>query len=198
MQISEAGEMAATVLRSPPELWELLSGASCLLQHPQHWCIFQSQVHAWWLRFPERRVLLPPTVPAQRAAFLGGAGRPGQTAQQWPDACDRCLRDVRGGPPVRFLGISYEPLWHLHHSPLLRQCKATAWLPCNASWNFQLHSHAFSWDHQCTHGAVHVIPHCNMFICHVLFHRLTQFLPYLKRQFSLLSLFQLHIEDCSL
>lgn len=42
LQISEAGEMAETILRSPSELRKLLSGASCFLQHPKHRCIFQS------------------------------------------------------------------------------------------------------------------------------------------------------------
>jgi len=151
--------MAATLLRSAPELRELFRGASRLLQHPQHRRIVQGQVHAGRLRLPAGRVLLPPAVPAQRAEVLGGAGRPGQAGQQRPDARHRRLRDVRGGPPLRFLGVSHEPLQHLHHPPLLWQREAAAGLPRHAPWNLQLHSHAHSWDHQRTHGAVHVIAH---------------------------------------
>ncbi|XP_062269502.1 alpha-2,8-sialyltransferase 8E isoform X2 [Platichthys flesus] len=159
LQISEAGEMATTVLRSPPELRELLGGASSLLQHPQHRRLFQGQIHAGRLRPAARRVFLPPAVLAQRAALLGGAGRPGQEAEQRPDARDRRLGDVRGGSPLRLLGVPHEPLRHLHHPPLLRQRQAAAGLPRHASRNFQLHPHAYSRDPPRAHGAVHVIPH---------------------------------------
>ena len=164
LQISEAGEMATTVLRSPPELRELLGGASSLLQHPQHRRIFQGQIHAGRLRLAARRVFLPPAVPAQRAALLGGAGHPGQEAQQRPDARDRRPGDVRGGSPLRLLGVPHEPLRHLHHPPLLRQRQAAAGLPRHASRNLQLHSHAYSRDRPRAHGAVHVIPHSSAFV----------------------------------
>ena len=111
--------MAASVLRSPAELRQLIGGASCVLQHPQHRRIVQGQVHAGRLRLPEKRVFLPPAVPSQCAAFLDGAGRPRQAAQQWPDAGDRRLRAVRGSPPLWLLGLFRQPVRHLHHSPLL-------------------------------------------------------------------------------
>nr|XP_058133606.1 alpha-2,8-sialyltransferase 8E isoform X3 [Dasypus novemcinctus] len=118
-EVPQAGEVAAALLPRAAGLRERVGAAARLLQHAQHRRVHPRQVRAGRLPVAAGRLLLPPAVPGQRVALLAHPGRARQAHQHRPHPGHGGARALRGGAPLRLLGLSHEPFGPLHHPPLL-------------------------------------------------------------------------------
>ncbi|XP_053061531.1 alpha-2,8-sialyltransferase 8E isoform X4 [Acinonyx jubatus] len=118
-EVPQVGEVAAALLPGAAGVRERVGAAARLLQHAQHRRVHPRQVRAGRLRVDAGRVLLPPAIPGQRVALLAQPGGAREAHQHRPHPGHRGARALRGGAPVRLLGLPHEPLGPLHHPPLL-------------------------------------------------------------------------------
>ncbi|XP_019319690.1 alpha-2,8-sialyltransferase 8E isoform X4 [Panthera pardus] len=118
-EVPQVGEVAAALLPGAAGVRERVGAAARLLQHAQHRRVHPRQVRAGRLRVDAGRVLLPPAIPGQRVALLAQPGGARKAHQHRPHPGHCGARALRGGAPVRLLGLPHEPLGPLHHPPLL-------------------------------------------------------------------------------
>ncbi|XP_042818039.1 alpha-2,8-sialyltransferase 8E isoform X5 [Panthera tigris] len=118
-EVPQVGEVAAALLPGAAGVRERVGATARLLQHAQHRRVHPRQVRAGRLRVDAGRVLLPPAIPGQRVALLAQPGGAREAHQHRPHPGHGGARALRGGAPVRLLGLPHEPLGPLHHPPLL-------------------------------------------------------------------------------